>query len=589
MKSKRINCLSFCGIYRKGLTAEEKYIFHDLILSDITRLKDDTYFTTEGLDYLIIGKRLPASCRTENISRSGGCAIVMLNNNNHTTKSNSSADSFQHISSEFNSSWMTCFIDKSEEKVFFSRDPCGVQTVYVGNVNKSLLFTTSLTYFQQLKLELNTDAINNLLHFLYIPSPQTIYQNIRSLLPGESISFDGTSSTFNSIPKTDQLDHSDFIHNPNNYIETYESLLSDAANSHSSTSGKVGLFLSGGKDSSVLAIGAKLANLKNIEAITLGFSDRSIDEGEDARCVANHLGIPFRILKISDQKYQKLWPIVVKDLGQPMGDFAVLPVYAAIEELKEEFDIFWDGTGTDLPFGIPASWIEKSIWWLKRYTPHFSTSNQLSMHRKIPPRFTRIISMLERAKEEQFVSWNGWSSIEIAKMTGNSLNLKDTTLYKQYNICNSPMKLKTLTLTNIWETETAYRKVVQSAESNGVIVRFPFLDNNLISFTKHLPKREHSHGNLNKVLLRKIIYNHLPKSIFDKPKGSFAFPKRIILNGNNYKLLCDYLSDDVVKRHGILDSKVINQYIKEYKNGNNVLSDRIWIALMLHTWLEQAK
>ena len=67
------------------------------------------------------------------------------------------------------------------------------------------------------------------------------------------------------------------------------------------------------------------------------------------------------------------------------------------------------------------------------------------------------------------------------------------------------------------------------------------------------------------------------------------FPKQYILNGRNFELIKRYLSDSVIKNHRLVDAKIAGQYVKEYMQGNKNLEDRIWILLMLHTWLEIGK
>ena len=149
------------------------------------------------------------------------------------------------------------------------------------------------------------------------------------------------------------------------------------------------------------------------------------------------------------------------------------------------------------------------------------------------------------------------------------------------------MDFKTRTLCDIWEVDACHRKMVEAANSQECLVQFPFLDNYLVQLTCNLPQSERYIGRQNKILLRKIIERHLPKNIVTKPKGSFNFPKQIILRGRQFEMLRVYLSDDMVHRYGIVDPEIVKRYVIEYMKGNNSMEDRIWILLMLHTWLEE--
>ncbi len=586
----KMPCLSFCGIYKKGLRSEEKDRFRRLLKLNDTVVHSNGSYSLDGESYLVIGRRKVYSHLLDDQCDPLSSVFLMINSNSIDQSCNNAAncdDDFGMQLDGLNGSWAACLINEAAGKVYLARDPAGAQSVYFGYFGEAFLFASSLSFFQGFGLELDKDAIVRLLHFLYVPPPRTIYQGISALMSGESVMYDGRRVEYRNPTGFGSDSYSSQSVLYSDAVNQYENLLAQAARNNAGTSGKIGLFLSGGKDSSTLAIAAKLAGLTNIEAITLGFSDKAIDEGDDARCVADHLGIPFRLLVFSDQEYLRLWPSLIRSLGQPMGDFAVLPVFAAIQKLKDEFDMFWDGTGTDLAFGIPASFQEKIGWRLNKYFPVL----RLFPWNKLPKGYSytmdKIALAMNRTPEEQFVSWSGWSVDEVVRLTGVSPDLSDSALYQKYPSCSTAMDHKTYTICNTWSPETCYRKMIESANYEDRIVRYPFLDKDLIRFTRNLPESLKIQGNKNKVLLREVMARHLPENILNKPKGSFNIQKHFILKSNRFEMLQTYLSDSVVKRHGLLEPGIINKYVKEYMKGNEALEDRIWIVLMLHTWLEQ--
>lgn len=569
------------------MTLDEKRQFRRLINLDNLASLSDSVFVLDSDDYIVLGCKVPSSCITADPVQSGGSIILMVNDTKQLSRDGNPLDWFNTEVSSFNSSWAACLVDDVCGQVFLARDPIGAQTVYSGHMGDAFIFTSSLTYLQNLGLNLDSDAIGNLLHFLYVPAPLTIFQDVRSILPGESVVYDGNGMQLKYTKQSSEHPDSFQSSQPGDAVERYENLLAETARKHSLSSGTVGLFLSGGKDSSTLAIAAKLAGLDNIVAITLGFSDQSIDEGEDARCVAEHLGIPFRLLRFTEKEYFELWPEVVEALGQPMGDFAVLPVYAAIRKLRNEIDIFWEGSGSDPPFGSPVTREEEWGWILNRRLPLLKALPWESFPLGFSYTTDKLGSILGRPRQEQFVSWNGWSAEEIIHLTGRSLNFSESTLYKLYAECQTPIEHKSRTLEEIWAPNAAYRKIGQSANMQGCLVRFPFLDKKLMHFTRNLPENKRYLDRQSKILIRDVLARHLPENILSKRKGSFIFPKRFILNGRNFEYLRIYLSDNVMKQHGIVDYKVANRYVNEYMQGNQSLEDRIWVLLMLHTWLER--
>ena len=589
MMSKGISCLSLCGIYKKNLKLEEKNNFRRILELNNTADHSDNYFTFDSDNYLIVGRTDHLESTTDPVV-TGGAVLLFLPDSNQLANGSELADWFLTEVSGFNSSWAACLIDDRNDQLLLARDSAGAQTLYAGYMDGVLVFTSSLTHLKNLGFGLNYDAVANLLHFLYVPAPLTMFEGITAVMPGESV-------LYNSCKLLDKKKIKPFEKISDNLIDVppeellirYESLLVESAQKHSIKTGKLGLFLSGGKDSSVLSIAVKLAGLDNVEAITLGFSDRSIDEGEDARHVTKHFGIPLRLMRFSEDEYLSKWTDVVNSLGQPMGDFAVLPVYAAIGALGDEFKLFWDGTGSDSSFGIPATYQEALGWWLNRSAPFLKRFPWNLFPRGFSYSADKLISILHGYAEEQFVSWNGWSGEEISCLTGSKPDFSSSYLYQIYAECRTPIEHKTRTLCEVWEPENAYRKVVQSANSQASVVRFPFLDKRLTQFTRNLPESQRYFNRQNKILIRALLAKHLPEHIVAKPKGSFMFPKQYILNGRNFELIKRYLSDSVIKNHRLVDAKIAGQYVKEYMQGNKNLEDRIWILLMLHTWLEIGK
>ena len=294
--------------------------------------KSDNNFLLDGDDYMVFGQSPPSSCATADPVESGGSIIIMFNDT-VLLSDGSSYDAFTKEVNSFNSSWVACLVDAVRGQVFLAREPFGSQTIYSGYLGDAFIFTSSLTYLQNLGFNIDTKAVSSFLHFLYIPAPLTIFQGIRSILPGECVVFDGTNIELKPVTHAnEQLDTDrNSLQSPQSgdATEIYENLLAESARKHSYTSGNVGLFLSGGKDSSALAIAAKLAGLDNILAVTLGFSDQAIDEGDDARCVAKHLGIPFHLLNFSESEYFELWPDVVNHLD---SRWETLPFYQSMPQ-----------------------------------------------------------------------------------------------------------------------------------------------------------------------------------------------------------------------------------------------------------------
>lgn len=492
---------------------------------------------------------------------------------------------------ELNGSWAMAILD-DQQGVSLGRDVAGAQSMYFARVNDTFYFTSSLTLFRKLPFIIDPDAISEFLHYLYVPAPRTIYREVKSVLPGQIISFDGKSLKEDSLPRKnfgeDQSDKNHFI-DPEQLVIHYEDFLKRSVQNSCSKKGKTALFLSGGKDSTALAIAVKRSGLQNVEAVTLSFDEREIDESDDAKVVAEHLGLPFRPLKFPRETYLKYWLEFIRCLGQPIGDCAALPVFAGMKESDNRYDVFLDGTGNDRYLGHTTTWQEDIAWRIHRRIPRLHHLPWEFVPNGYCYSVDVLVRFLSKPREEQFVSWNGWTAKEVTRLMGRKPSWQKKPLYKSYRNCSSPMTHKTLTLSDIWAPETAYRKVVQIANVMGKQVRFPFLDRDLVKFSQDLPSAFQYKGRVNKIILRLFLEKYMPEEIINKKKGYFIFPKDYMLASNNYEFLDIFLSSDCIRKYGWVDDSIVNLYIQRYKNGDKSVEDRVWSLVLLHAWAELGK
>ncbi|MCK4622641.1 MAG: asparagine synthase [Desulfuromonadales bacterium] len=571
------------GIYKKGLTAEERKAFCAALEPEIRRGDGMVWQVFTGENIWVAGAGFAGESEPgKSATGTGGCLLSFCD---EQTGLKAGLD---RVGERLNGTWSLVAVN-DREGVLLGRDSAGAQSMYCLLKEDALVFGSSLTLFRNLDLEVDREAISEFLHYLYVPAPRTIYREVKSVLPGQIISFDGKSLKEASLPRKNYGEHQQVGPNfvdPEQLLLDYEDFLNKSVQISCSKKGKTALFLSGGKDSTALAIAVKRSGLQNVEAVTLGFDEKNIDETKDAQMVAEHLGLPFRQLKFSRETYLKYWPEFIRCFGQPVGDCAALPVFAGMKESDNRYEVFLDGTGNDGYLGHTTTWQEDLAWHIHRRIP--------GLHHLpwefVPNGYSYSIDILARylskPREEQFVSWNGWTIKEIAKLTGIKPSWQKNPLYKSYRNCSSSMVYKTLTLSDIWAPETAYTKVVQIGNIMGKLVRFPFLDRGVVSFSQNLPSAYQYKGRVNKIILRLFLEKYMPEEIINKKKGYFIFPKNYILASNNYEFLDIFLSADCIRKYGWVDDSIVNLYVQRYKNGDKSVEDRIWALVLLHAWAE---
>lgn len=580
-----ISCAILLGVYGNGVGADEQAVVYGRV--DVMRLRfPDLLWRVSTSPRWAVAWARPAWTGRKSATLGDAIGDVWLG----VSESHDDGIEPARLAERFGrigGGWSVVLLG-GRDGAALARDAAGVQSLYYRASEKHLYFCSNLTCFNGLGWMLDRESVASFLHYLYIPAPRTIFQNVRSLRPGEIVTFHKdngvTQAELGPIPEpvsrtsTRAAVHSD-------HVAELEWHLARSVRSCCVDGCRSALLLSGGKDSSALAVGAHLARVERLTAVTVGFSDSGIDETTDGRVVAAHLGLPFLSLRPPAAAYLRHWDDFVANLGQPMADPAAVPLFLAFAELKQRFDVCLDGTGNDSYFGITSTWQEDVAWRLHRIVP--------GLHR-LPWRLTRttgafslggaVASKLRVPRQEQFVSWNGWTASEIRRLTGATTDWSDTPLYRAYVDCRSAMEHKTRTLGQIWEPETAFRKTVQQASLQGLRMAFPFRDAGLVAFVLGLPERERYRGQENKTILRQVLRRHLPPSILVKRKGSFVFPIGHILNLNGKDTIHGLLTRDIVKEHDLVDWEEVRPYLHRYVGGQPQLEVRMWALVILHSW-----
>lgn len=492
--------------------------------------------------------------------------------------------------SKLNGTWVIFIDDKKNNRLLVIRDPIGIFNLYYTETNDYILFSTSLIKLKELTGydKINNEAIFNFLHFLYIPSPTTIYEKIFSLKPGTSLLYKTSCiSTVESakerfferqIESILPFGEMELI----KYVNEFEKLLIDSIQRRiNKGTGKVGIFLSGGKDSSSIAIAASKVDSTKFDCLNIGFVDKINDESKDAEIVAKSLGLGFKKFVFNDSEYFNRLDEYIKLHEQPFLDISGLPISIATSLLKDQYDIYLDGTGNDYYLGIKpnkkqivSNSFYKHQFFFKLLNYIYSThpNNQIF---KYIPHYPLV-----------FKSWNAFNESDANKLFNTKHILKNSEFYKIANSVHkkSAMYIKTILISKVWEPHCAYQKGYRNIYQSENTVSFPFTDHEFFNFfsSNHFSLSQIS--NKNKVVVRKYLEMNLPDEIVNKKKGSFIFDSYSLLKFNNNQLINESLTQEFIKNIGICNTKMIKHLINQHNLGNKESTRKLFALVALSRW-----
>ena len=476
-------------------------------------------------------------------------------------------------------------------------DEVGVLALYVAAMDGVLCFSTDLRVIVRCmdSASLDAQAASEFLHYLYYPAPRTMISGAHAVLPGHALTFEdmrhkqekvskGRFQVVNSLPQGTNIDSEIERHLPK-----FEELLLSAVEDCLPRQGNIGLTLSGGKDSSVLAVALKKLCPDRVIAMTVGQKNTEFDESSDAARVCEHLGLLHRIYAPSDGELVDGLDDFFRAQDQPIGDPSALPYFLGMRQLREDCDVLLDGTGNDYYFGISSEdrgkWLFQRRLQLQRIMPTSVWKLMLATMLAAGGGMRRLAKAWSEPIEETFVPWNGWSNAEICKIFNSEVSFSKTYMWEFMNeaLYDDAINVETNSICGIWEPNSPFRKSLNLANSLGMQTRFPFIDQRLAEFVQSLPIELRNYRGVNKVLMRKYMEQNLPISIVQKPKKGFVFDLARVLRSYEIKLSADAMK--VAKFLELDDdgTNIVCRTFSEYQdaNGNSDAEHRVYSAWLL--------
>lgn len=501
---------------------------------------------------------------------------------------------------QFNGMFALSIYDTVEQELYLVRDRIGVKPLYYYWDGQNFAFASelkALTALPTFEKQLNETAVSAFLHLGYIPAPHSIYKNIYKLPAGswlrvgkdgvyegkywninEKVYDEATQSRvtlLNRLPEA-KAHLKKLLHSSVNYR-----LISDVP---------VGVFLSGGIDSSlVAAIASKESNTK-IQTFSIGFQESKFNEAPHAKAVADVLGTKHHELIISVEEAKKIIPTLIDIYDEPYADSSAIPTLLLSKFTRQHVKVALGGDGGDelfLGYGMYqwASRLQSSFWQGFR-TPLASTF-RLSK----APRYQKAASMLSYGRKLEPSHVFSQEQQFFSKREIDLMLLQNFPAFN-YNTPNLPRKLNHMEEQAFFDLQSYLPddllvKVDRATMHYGLEARVPLLDYRVIEFGLNLNPDLKYHQKTSKYLLKQVLYDYLPAKLFDRPKQGFAIPLAEWLRGDLKYLIEEYLNPDIVKQYGIVKPEVVETLKNKYLKGNLYYYNRVWLLMLLHQFLKR--
>ncbi len=511
-----------------------------------------------------------------------------------------------------------CFIDLKKQKVFFVRDRVGIKPLYYSFSNTVFFFGSELKSFVQnpyFKKELNQKILPIYFRLGYIPSPKTIYKNTYKLKPGSFLTFDLSTGNY----KTTHYWSSSLalgkerltFKNKKNLLDDLESLLNNITKDHQISDKPLGLFLSGGFDSTLLA--TLLSKQKKINTFTIGFDDKEYNEAFFAKKIAQELKTNHQTFYLNQKDLAEILDYLPQVYDEPFGDTSSIPMMFISKKAKQYIDVALTGDGADELFGGYS----KYQFALNFFKKSFLNQQIFSFFIYIFP--ASAIGFLNSCLPDKYRIHNSWVKLEKAKrgvrkktleeiffeITAKS-NAKDVfklflnqkewfNLKKDISLKNFFLK-KEKQMSNLeWMTAVDFSSFLlddvlvksdRSSMAYGLEARVPFLDHRLVEFANSLSSTDRFDFKNPKVLLKNISHRYLPEKTMQRPKYGFEIPMGKLLKKDLYYLIEKYLNKKRLQEIGLFNANSVKKVCDSFLTGKYPNYHLIWYLIQFERWRE---
>lgn len=540
-----------------------------------------------------------------------------LKRRGHQFKTNSDTETIVHLYEEhgidclkfLEGMFAFAIWDERQQRLFIARDRMGEKPLYWGVFGNQFLFGSelkTLLVHPSVTRELNPHALRQYLALEYVPAPSSIFNGINKLMPAHFMlvdrgkvkvdrywSMNGTGRRPLNISETEAK-------------ERLRDLLDQSIRGRMISDVPLGVFLSGGIDSSVIAALAARQTSHSLRTFSIGFSDPSFDESAHAKAVAEHLGTVHEVIPFQPEVAYDTLEELFEVLDEPIGDASIIPTFLLSTVTKRSVTVALSGEGGDELLGgyptytahslsenwnlIPAGLRQGIIEPLLNKLP--VSMNNLSFDYKVK----RFIAGAALQPVRRQLRWMGSLPLQEQELLLRD-EILDAARYESEEQLISHIDIDTLARSSSDVIDGIMRLDVATYLADDLLFksdrstmaaslegRLPFLAYPVVEFAFSLPTSYKIRGFETKRILRKLAAEYLPPHIVKRPKKGFGIPVARWLNNDFRSMVDELMNESFIQRQGIFQWNTLRAMLDEHRSGRVDRRKELWTLLMFQRW-----
>lgn len=498
--------------------------------------------------------------------------------------------------------------DKRARRLVLARDRIGIKPLYYTRVNETLVFGSEIKVILEypgIERQVDLHALDNILTFEYNPSPRTIFAGIEKLPAGHLLVVDDNGS-FHQRRYWDLVARAPRARSLPEAVDAVRSELQRAVRSHLMSDVPLGVFLSGGMDSSTLVALMCSAQTGPVKTFSIGFKDGGdYDELTFARIVAEHFHTDHHEL-VMEPKALDILPDLVWHLEEPIADEAALPLYFLSSMAKEHVKVVLVGDGGDELFaGYNRYFLYQRVGQYSQVPkslrrafvePLIRTLRQPAGNGPAATVVRRAKKLLDVADQPEAMRFSIWNRI-LAEEEKLGIYSRDFLAaaaaaspfeYHRHHFLSTeftdPISRSQYVDLKTYLVDCLLLKSDKVTSAFSLECRVPLLDSRLVELVASLPAEyKYRHGRT-KYILREAMRGVLPRSIVDRGKQGFVLPLGRWFNTDLLGFAREVLLDSRTLQRGYLEGPGLRRFLNGMTPIDDRYARRLYALLMFEIW-----
>jgi asparagine synthase (glutamine-hydrolysing) len=467
--------------------------------------------------------------------------------------------------------------------LILARDRAGEKPLFYARIGGEVVFASELQCllrYPEISRELDREALSGYLALGYILEPRSPFTAIRRVPAGTFMVFNESGET-----TTRYWDPASFAmqpRDPREAVAELQRLFEEAVTKQVMSDVPVGVFISGGLDSSLLAtLASKAIGVDKVHTFSAQFAEESYDESRDAAELAKRMRTRHVPVRTDEETLREALAHVTTRVAEPLADPAILPTFLLARTARQYVKVILSGEGADELFGGYPTYLGHKIAPKYDALPSLLRSGLRKLAFSIPPSGKKVtfefldkrfVTDAEKPWIERHLSWFG---------TGASSSLPPLQVAD-----HDPLTGAMLLDYQTYLRDNLLVKVDRATMLSSVEARAPYLDRFVTAFALSLPPELRVRGLTTKWILKKAAEKWIPKDVIYRRKRGLSVPIAGWINGSLRTEVDRLLAPARLREQGIVDADRIGEMLNAHRENRANHAKPLWAVIMLQYWME---